>query len=337
MFRAAWLPRLGRARLGQAMFLWYHLEAWADPIVRRRVRRLLAGADAVLLEYGFWARIVRPECERLGLACIMTAHDVMEDAVTASPLLHRWTAGLERAARQAAGRLVAVSPDDARRFAAEGLQPVIIPNPVDLGIIDAALPNAPRAVLAAEGLALPEGPFCLFVGSHSGPNIEAVAVLRGIAAGLVGREAAPLIVVAGGVAPPEKAAGFLVLGRVSAAALTALYRAAAMAVIPLRGGTGASLKTLEAMAASLPVLGTAIAFRGLPVTSGQEVVVEDDTQRWPEIITALLADPPQCAGLGQAARVVAEGYDHRRVMAEYLPLLGISHGAPAAVLPRLRG
>lgn len=336
LFRLACWPLLGRARLGEAMFLWYHLEAWADPIFRRRVRRLLAGADAVLLEYGFWARIVRPECERLGIPCILTAHDVIEDAVTASPLLRRWTAGLEEAARRRAGRLVTVSDSDARRFAAQGLSPVIIPNPVDLAMLDRPLPAAPRAVLAGEGLAVPDQPFCLFVGSRFGPNIEAVAALRGIAAELAGQPGAPLIVVAGAAAEPGAGPGFLALGRVSTPALAALYRAAAMAVIPLRSGTGASLKTLEAMAAGLPVLGSAVAFRGLPVSHGQAVLVEDDTARWAGLITATLADAAACARLGQAARAVAEAYDHRRVMAAYLPLLGVPEAMRAPELPLLR-
>jgi len=336
LFRLAWWPWIGRGGRRSELFLWYHLEGRFDPLLRRRIRRLLAGADAVLLEYAFWAPIVLKECDRLGLSCVMSLHDVIEDAVTGPALLRRWTAAFEMAARRSAPRLVTVSAGDAARFTAEGLQPAIIANPVDFGMVDANLAAPPWQVLIQEGLALPEGPFCLFVGSHFGPNIEALAALRGIAARLASMPGAPLILVAGAVAAPEAARGFMALGRVSMPSLTALYRAATIAVIPLRSGTGASLKTLEAMAAGLPVLGTAIAFRTLPITGMREVVVEDDLDAWPAIIMALLADQEQRTRLGQAARALAEFYDHRRVMAAYLPLLGVAKGQPNNPLPRLR-
>jgi glycosyltransferase involved in cell wall biosynthesis len=314
-FRLLCLPLVGRAHWGQEVLLWCHLEAALDPFLRRHIRRLLVGSDAALLEYGFWAPLVRAECQRLGIPCVLTLHDVLEDGVTGSALLRRLTGWFERRARRGAEPLVAVAAGDAERFRAEGLRPHLIPNPVDLDLLATPLePGDP---------ALPEGPFALFVGSRFGPNLEAVAALRAMAERLAAM-GGPLIVVAGSVAPPGSAPGFLALGKVPAGHLAELYRRAAMAVIPLVSGTGASLKTLEAMAAGLPVLGTRPAFRGLALTAELAAAIEDDLARWPERITELAASRERRACLGEAGRRLAEGYGHRAVMRAYLPLLGLS-------------
>ncbi len=135
-----------------------------------------------------------------------------------------------------------------------------------------------------------------------------------------------------------RSSSMVMCGVVPAEALRALYRVAALAVIPLPEGTGASLKTLEAMAAGLPVLGTAVAFRGLPVTTGIEAVVEDDLAAWPRLLPALLANPGALARLARDGQAMAERYDHRVLMAAYLPLLGIPADAAArSALPALAG
>lgn len=318
-FRLLCFPVVGRKHWGEEVLLWRHLESALDPLLRRNVRRLLAGSDAVLLEYGFWAPTVQAECRRLGIPCILTLHDVIEDGVTGSALLRRATAWFERRARREADLLVAVAPGDAERFRSEGRRPVVIPNAVDLALL--------HIPLAKGGPALPEGPFCLFVGSHFPPNLNAVAQLRRIAARLEGQRA-PLIVVVGSVAAPETAPGFLALGKVPAGHLAELYRRAAMAVIPLQAGTGVSLKTLEAMAAGLPVLGTPLAFRGLPMTAELEAAIEEDLSQWPARIRALMDDPAERHRLGSAGRKLAEAYGHLRVMRAYLPLLGLGDAAP---------
>jgi glycosyltransferase involved in cell wall biosynthesis len=335
LFRLLARPLTGGAQWGEELFPWMHLERLVDPLFRRRIHRLVAGSDAVLLEYGFWAGPVQRSCRRLGVPCVLTAHDVIEDRVIGSGLLRRLTAWLEHRALRRADAVVAVAPGDAARFATLGVAAVVVPNPVDLDAMAMALPAAPAVMLDRFGIVLPPRDICLFVGSRHPPNLAAVAALRRLAADLAARhgEAAPLIVVAGGASDPMQEPGFVALGRVHAAALAALYRLAAVAVIPLAEGTGSSLKTLEAMAARLPVLGTSVAFRGLAVTSCVEAVVEDDLDRWAAALPALLADAPARARIAAAGRALAERYDHHRVMAAYLPLLGIP--ADAAPVPRL--
>nr|WP_246603173.1 glycosyltransferase [Falsiroseomonas tokyonensis] len=331
-------PLSGAAQQGEVLFPWLHLQRMVDPFFRRRMERLIGGSDAVLLEYGFWSAPVLEICERLGVPCVLTAHDVIEDRVAGSALLRRLTEWLERRALRRAPHVVAVTPGDAARFAALGVTAQVIPNPVDLGAMSKPLPAPPRLLLERLGIDLPDRPFGLFVGSRHPPNIAAVAALREVAARMHQElgEAAPMIVVAGSAAPAEEAPGFLALGQVHAMALAALYQAASIALVPLPEGTGSSLKTLEAMAAGLPVLGTAVAFRGLAVTQGEQGLVEDALERWPALLPALTADPARLARLAEGGRALAARYDHRLVMAAYLPLLGLAEdAAPMPALPQL--
>ncbi len=328
-FQAICLPLLGWHHRRQALFLWLHLQFRFDPVMRARLVQPLVSADAVLLEYGFWSVPVLAACRRMGIPCVLTAHDVIEDQVTASPMLRRVTGWFEHRGLRQAPAVVAVAPADAQRFAGLGIEACVVPNPVDLGAADMALPDAPRAVLAAHGIVLPAGDICLFVGSRHPPNVVAVERLRALSVALSARmgDAAPLLVVVGGAAEPETSPGFLALGRVSDLVLRALYRAASAALIPLPDGTGSSLKTLEAMAAGLPILGTGVALRGLGATPGRHAVIADDMADWVEILPALLADADHLARLATAGRALAEGFDYRRVMAAYWPMLWLESAA----------
>jgi glycosyltransferase involved in cell wall biosynthesis len=131
------------------------------------------------------------------------------------------------------------------------------------------------------------------------------------------------IVVAGQCAGPERNACFVAFGSVDEALLMKLYRTAEAVVIPLPSGTGTSVKTIEAMAAGLPVLGTSAAFRGLAVTDGETAVVENDLGRYASQLAALLRDPDRCARIGEAGGRFAEQYDYRRCFQPYRGLLDL--------------
>jgi hypothetical protein len=54
-------------------------------------------------------------------------------------------------------------------------------------------------------------------------------------------------------------------------------------MLPLSYGTGTSPRTIEAMTGGKTMLDTAVAFQGREVTSGIDVVVEDDLERMVEL------------------------------------------------------
>jgi glycosyltransferase involved in cell wall biosynthesis len=58
------------------------------------------------------------------------------------------------------------------------------------------------------------------------------------------------------------------------------YRGAVAAIVPLAVGGGTRLKILEAMAAGVPVVSTAIGAEGLSVSDGREILIADDVTAW---------------------------------------------------------
>ena len=67
------------------------------------------------------------------------------------------------------------------------------------------------------------------------------------------------------------------------------YRDALAAIVPLRSGGGTRLKILEAMAAGIPVISTALGAEGLAVTPGRDILMADadDAETWIRHLTCL--------------------------------------------------
>ncbi|HEY2132440.1 MAG TPA: glycosyltransferase, partial [Acetobacteraceae bacterium] len=304
--------------------IWQFIRLWFIARFRRRIRRLVQWADVVLLEYPFWASVVAPIARQQGKLVVLTVHDIMASQITDAPFLQKLVWHFERRALGMADRLVAVSSGDQAKLCEAGLQAELAPNPADGRMFDLdRLPQQRWTVAERFGLELPPGRICFFIGSLHEPNLIAVDRIRNLARQL-GRSAADDIgfVVAGDCAPVERAGNFVALGRISDALLLALYPLVDLVLIPLPHGTGTSLKTIEAMAAGKVVIGTAAAFRGFDVTSGNEAVVEDDLTRYPEWIVRLLADASERARIGALARRFAIRYDYRFAYQAYPTLLG---------------
>ena len=318
--------RYGSAGRNSDWLVWEFLRARFDPALRRRLRKALAGADVVLLEYPFWASAIVPQARRLECKIVITCHDILSDQPASSPKLRQLIGQWEMQALLAADTVVAVSPDDRARLAQLGIRAQLAPNPVDTQWFTPALRD-PSSRLAA-AVALPDFPYrkiALFVGSSHPPNIYAVSYLRNIAARLAASpEGGDIgIVVAGTCAAPERAGNFLALGPVSQSRLLDLYRLASAAAIPLPGGTGSSLKTIEAMAAGLPVLGSPPAFRGLSVVDGETALVEFEPERFATRLAGLMQDDAELTRIGTAARQFVAQFDYRHCFLPYQSILDL--------------
>ncbi|MES2932484.1 MAG: glycosyltransferase family 4 protein, partial [Pseudomonadota bacterium] len=81
---------------------------------------------------------------------------------------------------------------------------------------------------------------------------------------------------------------------------------AAVAVAPLRAGSGQQLKILEAMAAGTPVVATSLAAAGLDAIDNEHLLVADDAKSMVAAITRLLADRELGGRLAHNARVLVE-------------------------------
>jgi glycosyltransferase involved in cell wall biosynthesis len=89
---------------------------------------------------------------------------------------------------------------------------------------------------------------------------------------------------------------------------------AAVCIVPLRIGGGTRLKIFEAMAMSKAVVSTWIGAEGLPVQTGENILLADTPQAFADSVISLLRDSDQRKRLGTSARVlVEEKYSWRRV------------------------
>ena len=84
-------------------------------------------------------------------------------------------------------------------------------------------------------------------------------------------------------------------------AMEPIRRGAAVAVAPLRSGSGTPIKILEAMASGVPVLTTEKGREGLDELPAGAVAVSDDAEGWISALSSLLDDPVIGAGSVQSA------------------------------------
>jgi glycosyltransferase involved in cell wall biosynthesis len=130
--------------------------------------------------------------------------------------------------------------------------------------------------------------------------------------------------------PEERSAGFDVIGSRPPADLVAWsaedndvavhgfvpalgphLRQAGVFVVPLHAGSGLRVKILEAMAQGLPIVSTSVGVEGLPVISGEHLLIADSGEAFARAIRRLLVDAELRCRLATAGRSFALAYDWR--------------------------
>jgi glycosyltransferase involved in cell wall biosynthesis len=93
---------------------------------------------------------------------------------------------------------------------------------------------------------------------------------------------------------------------------------AAVCIVPLRIGGGTRLKIFEAMAMGKAVVSTIVGAEGLPVESGQDILLADAPNAFAQSVIALLRDSHLRRRLQTSARsLVQENYSWKRVAASF--------------------
>jgi glycosyltransferase involved in cell wall biosynthesis len=88
--------------------------------------------------------------------------------------------------------------------------------------------------------------------------------------------------------------------------------------VPLRIGGGTRLKIFEAMAMGKAVISTSVGAEGLPVRSGENILLADAPSDFAGSVISLLRDPKQRQRLGTSARaMVRESYGWPSVAAGF--------------------
>ncbi|MGQ9683653.1 MAG: glycosyltransferase [Anaerolineae bacterium] len=212
----------------------------------------------------------------------------------------------ERAVCCAADRVVAVSEADAAalRTLEPSLQPVVVPNGVDLEAYRPDLPPLPG---------LPQ-PALVFTGKMDfRPNVDAILWFA--------RQVMPRI---WAVDPRVQ---LYIVGQSPSRRLDALRRearititgwvddprpyiaAATVYVVPLLVGGGTRLKVLEAMAMGRALVSTSLGVEGLGARDGEHLLLADDAEAFARQALALLGDEDRRRALGLGARAFVErGY-----------------------------
>lgn len=100
--------------------------------------------------------------------------------------------------------------------------------------------------------------------------------------------------------------------------LSHAYSQSSVFLAPLRAGGGSKLKVIEAMAAGLPVVGTAQAVSGLGVTAGQHFLHGEDAAQLATAAVTALRDIPEADAIGARAREYAARHHDWKVAAQAL-------------------
>ena len=214
---------------------------------------------------------------------------------------------LERSAAKTAAALFAVSSREADHFRSLGGQHVhTVPNGVDcIGLAD--LPTGRAA----------QPPTVLFLGTMSwGPNAAAAKFLIEIFPQVRERLSDARLIIVGRDPPHElralgNAPGVVVAGGVPE--VKPYLAEASILAVPLDAGGGTRLKILEAFAAGLPVVSTAVGAEGIEAREGEHFVQAERSQ-FANAMVRLLVEPDRGARMAVAARVLArEVYDWSRI------------------------
>jgi glycosyltransferase involved in cell wall biosynthesis len=123
--------------------------------------------------------------------------------------------------------------------------------------------------------------------------------------------------------------GVIVTGRVDD--VRPFMRDAAVYIVPLRIGGGTRLKIFEAMAMGKAVVSTTVGAEGLPVTSGEHVLLADDRSAFAGAVVRLVREVDSRRTLETAARaLVVSRYDWSAVAGELEEAL-VRFAGPARV------
>jgi sugar transferase (PEP-CTERM/EpsH1 system associated) len=92
----------------------------------------------------------------------------------------------------------------------------------------------------------------------------------------------------------------------------------AVYIVPLRIGGGTRLKIFEAMSMAKAVVSTTVGAEGLPVTTGQNIIIADEPSRFARAVVQVIRDTDMRRRLETAARrLVVERYDWSAVAQDF--------------------
>jgi glycosyltransferase involved in cell wall biosynthesis len=302
---------------------WYPFSARSLlPVIRNapsliRQNKQLKTYDVIISELGSaWQALVSKPVDRLPI--VLDEHNVewllMRQQQISVREPHPWKRlrAYERICHGAFDQILVVSPIDKALFAAEGTpetKMTVVPNGVDT---DVFRPNAELGGMIRDRYGLRrDDPVVMYMGSMKFfPNIDAVgsilntiyprarAIVPNLKLMITGPESERL--------PNSIPNQVILTGVVDRSSLPSYINSADLCLAPLRFGSGTRFKILEWMACGKAIISTRKAAEGIGVTHGENVILEDDLEKYPALISDLVHDRVLRTKLGQNARILVE-------------------------------
>jgi glycosyltransferase involved in cell wall biosynthesis len=309
---------------GNVFLILYFLDRVRDRNFRLQALQNLLDTRAVIVEYPFYMQEIVPLARALDIPVLMTAHDRFASDSTNS-LCRKMIDAWEIEAASQADAMFTVAQQDHIYFKRAGINNILSPNASDIIGTKKNMKTREQArtvVRCKTNFHLDN--FLFFVGSSHPPNLRAKELIKNLAFQACNKGLSWQFVIAGTCTDTSESIGnFYALGSVDKELLWALYSLSVIFISPLPGGTGASVKTVEAMGAGKVVFGSTSTFRGLQVTDGVECFIEDDIENYIPRLEKILSS--SSAGLlqevSERAEKFAAAYDYRICLKPYVDFI----------------
>jgi polysaccharide biosynthesis protein PslH len=302
---------------------WYPFSVKGVPMLMKsapalmRQLRLLRRYDVIIAELGSaWQGLCSKQVNRLPV--VLDEHnvewDLMRQQEASAGTPHPWKRlrSYERICQAAFDNTLVVSAIDKIAFEADGTpaeKMTVVPNGVDTVAFrpDAELGQAIRSKYELRQ----DEPLVMYMGSLKFfPNVDAVASIlktiypkaRALVPNLRLMITGPGSDALSNPAPDE----IITTGVVDRSLLPSYINAADLCIAPLRFGSGTRFKILEWMACGKAIIATRKAAEGIEVTHDHNLILEDDLEEYPALISKLCRDPALRATLGKNARAFVE-------------------------------
>jgi glycosyltransferase involved in cell wall biosynthesis len=302
---------------------WYPLSLRNSPTLVKNLpslvhqSRRISDYDVVLCELGaawqaLWFKAINQA------TIVLDEHNVewilMRQQSTSAGEPYAWNRlrTYERICHSSFDHISVVSPVDKKLFESEGTpgsKMTVVPNGVDTGTFRPDSEGG-ESVRKQYGIGAKDN-LIMYMGSLKFfPNVDAVdSILKRIYPAARVRVPNIRLMITGpgsenlvGSIPPEVVS----TGVVDRSLLPAHINAADICIAPLRFGSGTRFKILEWMACGRPVIATRKAAEGIDVRDGEDIILEDAIERYPQRISELCGDPGFRQKLGDNGRNLVE-------------------------------
>jgi glycosyltransferase involved in cell wall biosynthesis len=281
----------------------------------------LHGSSAIFVEYPFQTKLISIYAKAMRIPLIVTAHDQLS-LIVKNKLRRNYIDKKEIESLSCADLAFTVSQNEHEYFKNIGINNILAPSTTDIHYFNFSKESKYRSIeLIRTNFGCDFKVFFLFVGGNQEPNREASIYLRKIARQAHENNLKWNFVVAGSCAEPKDSTdNYIALGQVDDTMLKSLYETCYAIVSPLLSGTGASVKTVEAMGAGKIILGTQKTFRGLSVTDGVECFIENDVSNYINRLKHIVVSSDQkivLQSMSKKAKQFAEKYDYHICLKDY--------------------